>query len=179
MKNDFVERARRHASAWKAHTPTLPEGARGPAAYLRAGKPQGMYPFCLPAPYATYNLLPDARDSALREFATVQIAWHAQTPAGPTNHLLSSQVQCVNALEPLAADPDRLRVAFAGVLDITTPLPVERNRLVAFEYIGARDYLGETPSGPRHRGSMCTSADAAIRYRTSSGDVELALIEWK
>src|SRR4051794_25683265 len=147
MKNDFVERARRHASAWKAHTPTFPEGARGPAAYLRNGRPQGMYAFCLPAPYAAYNLLPDARETALREFAQQQIAWHAQTTVGPTNPLLSSQVQCVNALEPLAHDADALKIAFAGVLDIAVPLPIERDRLVAFEYIGERDYLGEIPSG--------------------------------
>src|SRR4051812_41959114 len=128
MKNDFVERARRHASAWKAHTPTLPEGARGPAAYLRAGKPQGMYPFCLPAPYAVHNLLPDVRDSALREFATKGIAWHAQTPAGPTNHLLSSQIQCVNALEPLAHDAEALIKAFDGVLPIADPLDAHAAR---------------------------------------------------
>src|SRR4051794_16370529 len=179
MKNDFVERARRHASAWKAHTPTLPEGARGPAAYLRAGKPQGMYPFCLPAPYAAYNMLPDVRDSALREFAGKGIAWHAQTPAGPTNHLLSSQIQCVNALEPLAHDADALVKTFDGVLPIAEPLEIEPTRLVAFEYIGERDYLGETPSGARSRGAHSTSADAAIRYRTRGGKIEIALIEWK
>lgn len=92
MNDDYVTRARRHASRWKATTTTLPEGARGPAAYLRAGQPRGMYPFWLPAGYATYNLLPDIRDAALAEFATKAIAWHGQTPLGPTNHLLSSQV---------------------------------------------------------------------------------------
>src|SRR4051812_47329785 len=112
MKNDFVDRAQRHASQWKATTPTLPEGARGPAAYLRAGRPVGMYPYCLPAPHAAHNLLADVRETALREFATKRIAWHAQTPAGPTNHLLSSQVQCVNALEPLAYDVNALLKAF-------------------------------------------------------------------
>jgi hypothetical protein len=179
MTDCFVERARRRATQWKAASPTLPEGARGPAPYLRDGKPRGIYAYCLPAGYATYNLLPDTRDSALDEFQRHDIAWHAQTPLGPTNHLLSSQVQCVNALEPLATDPERLIAAFAGVLPIAEPLPIEGSRLVAFEYIGDRGYLGEVPSGPRHRGSHTTSADAAVRYRTPDGHAEIALIEWK
>ena len=138
-----------------------------------------MYPFCLPAGYATYNLLPAARESALREFADKQVAWHAQTPLGPTNHLLSSQIQCVNALEPLAHDAARLAKALGDVLPIAEPLEIEPGRLVAFEYIGDHDYLGETPTGPRRRGAHTTSADAAIRYRTPDGTVEIALIEWK
>src|SRR3954468_3576270 len=107
MEDSFVARARRHASAWKSRTPTLPEAARGPAPYWSRGEPHGMYPFCLPVGYANLNLLPDARP-ALTEFSAKRIAWHAQTALGPTNHLLSSQVQCVNALEPLARDADRV-----------------------------------------------------------------------
>jgi len=57
-------------------------------------------------------------------------------------------------------------------------LEIEPGRRVAFEYIGKRDYLGEVPSSPRCR-SKTTSADAAIRYRTKAGDIEIALIEWK
>ena len=90
--NDYVTRARQHATRWKATTPTLPEAAKRPAPYLRDGQPRGIYPFCLPAGYATYNLLPDVRESALAEFTTKDIVWHAQTPLGPTNHLLSSQI---------------------------------------------------------------------------------------
>src|SRR6476660_3954273 len=116
--NDFVTRARQRATSWKSTTETLPEAAKRPAPYLRDGRPQGMYPFCLPAGYATFNLLPDARPTALAEFARGDIAWHAQTPLGPTNHLLSSQIQCVNTLEPMARDPDLMIAAFGNVLDI-------------------------------------------------------------
>ena len=53
MRNsDYVTRARRRATEWKSTTTTLPEAARGPAAYFRAGAPQGMYPFWLPVGYA-------------------------------------------------------------------------------------------------------------------------------
>src|SRR4051794_31684590 len=122
--NDFVTRARRSATCWKSTTEMLPEAARGPAPYWRSGKPRGMYPFCLPVGYANYNLLPDARQAALAEFARSAIAWHAQTHLGPTNHLLSSQIQCVNTLEPLAHNPELMIAMFGGVLDIVEPLEI-------------------------------------------------------
>ena len=56
---------------------------------------------------------------------------------------------------------------------------IEPNRYLTFEYIGPIDYFGEGKGRPRTRGSMCTSVDAAFRYRTTSGDIELALVEWK
>src|SRR3954453_11250047 len=148
MTDRFVDRARRHAAQWKATSPTLPEGARGPAPYLRDGKPRGMYAYCLPAGYATCNLFPEVRESALREFADEDIAWHAQTPLGPTNHLLSSQVQCVNALEPLAHDPAKIVAALGRVLPIEEPLEIEPGRFVSYEYIGAVDFLSEAAGGP-------------------------------
>jgi hypothetical protein len=177
--NDFVIRARRHATHWKSTTMTLPEAARGPAAYLRDGKPQGMYPFCLPAAYASHNLLPDVRDAALAEFVRAAITWHAQTPLGPTNHLLSSQIQCVNTLEPLANNAELMIATFEGVLDIVQPLEIEPGCLVAYEFIGSGDHLHEAVAGHRSRGAHCTSVDAAIRYRNGDGAIELALIEWK
>ncbi len=79
----------------------------------------------------------------------------------------------------MAVTPARLVAAFGAVLDVVEPLEVEPGRFVAFEYIGQRDFLGEVGSRTRIRGSMTTSADAAIRYRNSDGCVEIALIEWK
>ena len=51
--------------------------------------------------------------------------------------------------------------------------------MLTFEYIGPRDYFGEGSGKPRVRGTRCTSLDAAFMYRTSDGQVELALVEWK
>lgn len=79
----------------------------------------------------------------------------------------------------LSHEPDRLRLAFGSVLDIDEILEIEPGRTVAFEYIGAQDYLGEVAEGRRHRGSRTTSADAAIRYSTRAGHIEISLIEWK
>ena len=176
-RHPYAERARAAAVAWKA---TLPVPARPPAPFVRDGRPSSTsYAFCLPPALATLNLLPEVREEALADFATQGIAWWASIDGGPTNHLLSSQVQCVNALGAMAHEPDRMQRAFGGVLDIAEPLEIEQDRFVAFEYIGAVDHLGEVPGGRRVRGSMTTSIDAAIRYRTSDDRVEIALVEWK
>lgn len=180
MTSDFVAGERERAIAWKTRTPTLPEEARAPAPYMSDGVPVGMFPFCLPPEFAAFNLLPAIRATALKYFSRESIAWHQQTPCGPTNHLLSSQVQCVNALLAIADDVDRIRSAFGRVLDISEILEVEPGRRVAFEYIGAKDYLAEVSDGRRRwRGSHTTSADGAIRYRSSDGKVVICLIEWK
>ncbi len=104
VTSEFAAAERRRAVGWKARTPTLPEEARAPAPYVRDSTPRGLYSFCLPPAYATWNLLPEARSAALAYFADESIAWHQPTEVGPTNHLLSSQVQCVNALMPMDTD---------------------------------------------------------------------------
>jgi hypothetical protein len=107
------------ALAWKQGSPLLPDDARVPAPYFEEHRSPG-HPFdlCLPVEFAACNLLPDAREIALDRFRRDDIQWHAQTPAGPSNHLLDSQVQCVNALAPLATKPDAIRHAFGTSLDI-------------------------------------------------------------
>jgi hypothetical protein len=179
MTNEFVVAERQRAAAWKSRTPLLPDEARADAPYVRDGKDVGCHPYCLPPAYAAYNLLPEVREVALDYFARQAIAWHQPTPCGPTNHLLSSQVQCVNALMAMNDDPARIKATFASVFDVSEVLDIEPGRRVAFEYIGAQDYLGEVPDGDRCRGARTTSADAALRYRTSDGHVEIALVEWK
>lgn len=166
------------ALAWKGATPTLPAEARGPGRYIRDGEPSGRpLDLCLPVEFARLNLLPDVRDAALAFFAEEQVAWHGG--GGPSNHLLSSQIQCLNALTPGLSDPDFVRDAFGGVLSIAEVLPVEPGRYLTFEFIGSQDYLGEGRGLPRTRGTMTTSSDAAIKYRTVNGAVEMALVEWK
>ena len=176
----FAERARQRACDWKQHSPTLPDEARVPAPYIRDGNPVGCYPYCLPPPLSAYNLLPEVRAEAVQRFAADNIAWQAAIDGRPTNHLLSSQIQCVNALMPLATDPRLLVAAFGQVLPIGEPMPIEDGRYLTFEYIGAADHLAEAKPGiARERGRFCTSADAAIRYRQPDGGTEIALIEWK
>lgn len=118
-------------------------------------------------------------EPALALFAELGIPWHAGVDGGPSNHLLSSQVQCVNALAQMVHDPERLRLAFANALGTQDVLQIEPGRFLTFEYIGPTDYFNEAPTGPRVRGAHCTSVDAAFLHRTSDGLIELVLLEWK
>ena len=60
-------------------------------------------------------------------------------------------------------------------------LPVEDGQYVAFEWIGAQNYLGEkiTRNGKRTRGANFTSTDAAVMFRRPDGKKQIVLIEWK
>lgn len=176
----YRDAERDRAARWRRTTPDLPEAARLSAPYVRAGHEQGLArDFCLPLAYAACNLLPGVRESALRLFAELGIPWHEGIHGGPGNHLLSSQVQCVNALARMVGDPAAVAAAFGGVLDIAEVGEVEPGRFLTFEFIGPTDYFGEGRGGPRVRGAHCTSVDAAFCYRTAHGVEELALVEWK
>ncbi|MGY1680633.1 PGN_0703 family putative restriction endonuclease [Geodermatophilus sp. SYSU D01176] len=176
--NAFRTACRATAVRWKERTAALPDDARRPAPYW--GGPSSVpLNFCLPVEHAAANLLPDVREEALSLFAELGIPWHRGHGGGPGNHLLSSQVQCVNALARMVRDPARLQKAFGRVLDIGEVLPIEPGRHLTFEFIGSADVLGEARGGNRTRGAQNTSVDAAFLYRTSEGETELALVEWK
>jgi hypothetical protein len=177
----YGKRERLRAAAWKRITDDLPPEARTAGRFVskRGAEVGPSVDYCLPASRAVFNLLPEVREGALGLFAELGIPWHSGIEGGPGNHLLSSQVQCVNALGQMVTDPARIKAAFSPELDITEVLEVEPGRYLTFEYIGPTDYFGEVPRGGRVRGSLCTSVDAAFRYRTSAGVTELALVEWK
>ncbi|MEP1125284.1 MAG: hypothetical protein ABJH68_15475 [Ilumatobacter sp.] len=181
MVTEYSAVERHRAARWKLSTPTLPDDARRPAPYVgkTGSASNATYPFCLPARYATLSLLPEVRDVALSLFDELGIPWHAGIEGGPSNHLLSSQVQCVNALGQMVHDPDRIVRAFNPVVDTVEVLEIEPGRFLTFEYIGDVDYLGEAKDGKRVRGSHCTSVDAAFLHRTGDGATELVLVEWK
>lgn len=177
----FVAAERARASAWKKATETLPADAKRPARYVgQDGRADGpAYDFCLPAEYASWTLLPEVRELALSLFSELGIPWHSGVHGGPSNHLLSSQVQCVNALGQMVADPGRIVCAFSSALGTAEVLEIEAGRWLTFEYIGPEDYLHEAVGGKRTRGAHCTSVDAAFLHRTDEGGRELILIEWK
>ncbi|CAA9244469.1 MAG: hypothetical protein AVDCRST_MAG20-1898 [uncultured Acidimicrobiales bacterium] len=178
----FRDAERAHAAAWKQRTGTLTDEARLPAPYRDKGTEdlRAPYDFCLPAQHAERSLLPEVRQIALDLFAELRISWHDGSGGAPSNHLLSSQVQCVNALGQMVVEPDRLVRAFSEVLGTADVLEIEPGRYLTFEYIGPADFFGEAPlSGLRMRGAHCTSVDAAFLHRTTEGLVELVLLEWK
>jgi hypothetical protein len=181
----FVATARRAAASWRESTPTISDADRAAGIY-RQGRAR---PYCLSHEARSFNLLPEARGHALERFSAADIPWHDGVNGQPSNHLLSSQVQCANALAPLVADPGALASIFGGMLSIDRVLPFhgtgpaatlfDWNDHVVFEWAGASDYLGERANTPRARGEHTTSADAAIRYRATDGSVWIALVEWK
>ena len=177
----YAENEKTRAAAWKRSTTTLPDAARQPAAYVnKNGRAAGpLRAYCLPAACAKYNLLEPHRDAALALFAELGIPWHAGVEDGPSNHLASSQVHCVNALMPMVKEPARIFRAFGDLLDIDEVLQIEPGRFLTFEYIGPTDYFHESPTAERIRGAHCTSVDAAFLHRAGDGVVELALLEWK
>ncbi len=181
MLSPFIRDERARAVAWKRSTVDLSDPARLAADYYKGNGEiiEGPFDYCLPAAHAVQNLLPDARAAGLDTFKRLDIAWHAGIRRGPGNHLLDSQVQCVNALAPQARNPGALRWLFGEVLPIAELLPIEGEEYVTFEWIGLSDHLGEGHGKTRVRGSRATSAAAAIRYRSSDGSVEAALIEWR
>jgi len=186
LDSSFKVAARAAAIEWKGSTSVLPSAAKAPGAYRQYTS----LPFCLPKQCSEHNLLPAARQIALSRFSAAGVPWHDGVSGGPSNHLLSSQVQCANALAPFVGDPDALRRIFGEALGIAEVLPfaaVEgRGSLspfdatdhVVFEWQGLDNHLHEWKGTPT-RGSQATSADAAIRYRAHDGAIEMALIEWK
>ena len=156
--------------------------------FTAATGPEGIYrrkprPFCLPVDHASENLFSEIRAGAMDYFKRNQIKWHDGRNGAPSNHLCSSQVQCVNFLYPFANKPealcDLLRPIFPNIQSIT---PMEGgSQLVSFEWIGLRNYLGEKvpPSGSRTRGALFTSADAAVMFRLADGTRQIVLVEWK
>jgi hypothetical protein len=178
--DEFKAAQAAHAAEWKSQSATLPEEAKVAAPYINQdGRPVGLYDYCLPATYASHNLLPTVRDGAIALFDKLSIPWHSGISGGPGNHLLSSQVQCVNALYAMVDDPTRIQRAFGQYVAIDEVLEIEPCRFMTFEYIGPEDFFDEGRGGARTRGARCTSVDAAFRYRTPDGIVELALVEWK
>jgi hypothetical protein len=161
--------------AFLAKSNSFSDGARcGGGSYRRKSRE-----CVLNKEYEPENLFPAIRESIRDYFQRHQIVWHDAKA-----HLLSSQLCCVNFLEPFARAPDALKVLLEKVLGpIAEMLEIEPGsdpgRYVAFEFIGAADYLNEAKSDQRTRGANCTSVDAAVRYRTADGTIEIALIEWK
>ncbi len=142
------------------------------------------YPFCLPLAHSSENLFPGVRDQ-IGSFMSKGIPWHKGVSGGPTTHLCSSQVCCLNFLAPFVARPEALlglvQVLYPEAVKMVPVDPEGEGDYVEFEWIGNREinYLDEGGKGGRTRGANCTSADAAVRYADSLGFEHVVLVEWK
>jgi hypothetical protein len=144
--------------------------------------------FCLGDGCEAENLLPQVREDALAYFADRKIRWHDGARGRPSNHLCCSQSAAVNAWFIFGAAPTALAAALRSLgwpVAEVLPFTLDGGRYVAFEWIGTRNYMGETrlgrvvKDGARSRGKGFTSADFAMRFRREDGRIEIVLGEWK
>ena len=188
-KTPWYTASRLAQERWKATTPSIPDEARRPGQTWvedrGVRKLVGPFPVCLPLAHTAENLIVGVRGEAIERFARHGIEWHhaSEGPDGtpwPSGHLLDSQVQCVNTLLSLAAQPDR-GLAFARSVEPQAHelVEVEDGSVVAFEWIGARDYLGERRGRPAARGRFTTSIDAFLVARRVDGGLTGIIVEWK
>ena len=110
----FEERVRERASDWKQRTPTVPAEARVPAPHIRDRNSVGCYPSACRRRCRRTTCCSRSAPSA-QAFAAARIARQASIDGRPTNHLLSSQVQYVNALMPMSGSPRLVVAAFGEV----------------------------------------------------------------
>ncbi len=175
---NFLSVEKKRQLAWKLSTKTLPREAKVPGLYYSK-----LFPFCLPLEYAAFNLYQGIRDEVLALFEREHILWHTSAlPGLPSNHLASSQVQCVNSLAPFLHQPEALMELLRQFFpDIVRMLPVEQDRFVTWEWVDPDNLLGEVPKlgTERHRGAGNTSIDAVVLYESSEGYNVLFMLEWK
>jgi hypothetical protein len=148
------------------------------------------YPYVLSPDLAVENLQGDVRASAFAYFEDHHISWWLSdderqerkrlgiTNSLPTGHLNSSQVACVNHLEP-ARDDEEVALTVARNLssNVVAVRDTGEGGYVAFEWIGKNTYLNEP--GAHVRGANVTSLDAMMRVTLDTGDHALLVIEWK
>lgn len=144
----------------------------------------------LPYELVSETLHESYRERTLAYFAKHRIKWWSSRydvgrPAlaadgvgAPTGHLNSSQVAAVNHLEPARLDETLARQVLANVeTTLIDPTRVEEGGFVAYEWIGADNYLNEP--GSRTRGAQVTSLDALMCARRADGGRTLVAFEWK
>jgi len=148
--------------------------------------------FCLADEHSSENLYVGIRKPAIQYFKARNITWHdgLEKRRVPSNHLCCSQSCCINFLYPMTTKPRMLAGVFQHfypelaeplIIDEDLPLPNGSFPYVAFEWIGVRDYLGETKrkGSERTRGANFTSADFVFRFRRKDGKTQIVLGEWK
>ncbi|MBN2073614.1 MAG: hypothetical protein JW770_06695 [Actinobacteria bacterium] len=122
------------------------------------------------------NLWEGIREDVLLYFKKNKIPWWLGEEEGPTGHLLSSQIACVNHLYYLRQRKDLATAVLSGVDSRIVEALLVDDGYVEFEFIGCKDYLGEKSW---ERGANCTSIDAAMIGRYGKGKRKIFLIEWK
>lgn len=122
------------------------------------------------------NLWEGIREDAISYFGQNNIQWWKGNGDGPTGHLLSSQVACINHLYALRQRQDLATLLLQSLDSTVVSAAIVDDGYVEFEFIGSQQYLKEKGFT---RGANCTSVDAAMIGILPNGDRCLFLIEWK
>jgi len=131
-------------------------------------------PFVLSDPLK--NLFEPVRVDALDYFRRNQITWWNDHGEGPTGHLLSSQIACLNHLFFLRDKQPLASTVLNCISDELIQAEMVDDGYVEFEIVGKQNYLGEKS---HHRGANATSIDALMVGRKRDGGNCLVMIEWK
>jgi len=154
---------------------------------------------CLNNEFAAENIYELFRDDAINFFQDRNITWHdgILTTNGkklPSNHLLDSQVFCINSLFYFIDKPLQLTNLLNKLgFNVKEILPFNEEKQLStgkypyltFEWIGRTNYLKELYRGKvandevRKRGSGFTSSDFAFKFRNINDEICLVLGEWK
>lgn len=146
------------------------------------------YDFVLKEDYRKDNLYGNIADDAIKYFEDNKIGWWRGKDSMPTNHMLSSQVACVNHLFWLMKNEAAATEVLKGMDPDFRAIPFPKTKdsddenYVEFEFDGfnktkngGRNIIGEKRSS---RGATSTSIDAAMLAQ-KGGQKVLVCIEWK
>jgi len=118
------------------------------------------------------------REGVLEYYNNYCITWWGGRD-GPTDSPISSQVACINHLEPARLNHEvAIKLARRYVPDAAEVLPIEGGFL-AYEWVGTNSYLKERGWSVKSRGKNITSVDALMAVKRSDGFISLIVIEWK
>lgn len=128
------------------------------------------------------NLWCKIRKESEDYFVQNKISWHPYA-----DNMKSSQVACLNHLMPIRRDKDlllkmlnacakRLSVEFDDLYSLPGDKAEGTPSYVGFEVVSTEDRLNE---GKPTRGAKCTSIDALLYARDTTGKKWLILVEWK
>lgn len=122
------------------------------------------------------NLWDGIRQEAFQYFSQNKIRWWNEKGNGPTGHLLSSQIACLNHLGFLRNQPEIASAILKNRFKQVVGAGIVDDGCVEFEVIGNQNYLGEKS---HIRGANSTSIDAVMVGKKSDGNNILFMIEWK
>ncbi len=122
------------------------------------------------------TVYPPLHERVVAFFRARHIAWWGGK--GPSRNVVSSQLACVNHLEPARLDrPLALAVArtlVPGALDVVSV----DDGFLTYEWIGQQNYLGERGWAPESRGRNATALDALMVVAMPDARRVLVGIEW-